>query len=157
MRKNSKEQTLLQKAKDDAFNLLSYRERSETEIKSRLSKKGYDADIIEEVVSRLKELDYLNDERFAKKWINYRINNNPRGINLIRQELRKKGINNDIIERVLPKLLPLELQMEIGLKLAHKWLAVHSDNSKLKLMQYLQNKGFGVDEIYSIIDILDFP
>lgn len=156
MRKNNKDQSVLQKAKDDAFNLLSYRERSEAEVRTRLLKKGYAPDIVEKVVARLKKLDYLNDERFAEKWINYRMKNNPRGVNLLRQELRQKGINNEVIECLLPKLVPRELQIEVGFKLAHKWLTTHSnpENRKRKLMQYLQNKGFCIDDIYSIIDKL---
>ncbi|HLV09547.1 MAG TPA: regulatory protein RecX [Halanaerobiales bacterium] len=152
--KNVKKADNNQQARDDAFNLLSYRERSEAELESRLLKKGYTQEIVRDVVQHLKELDYINDKRFAIKWINYRIKNNPRGRFLLQRELKEKGITYDIIKTTIQKLISDELEIKMGVKLACKWLDINKNKSdyKVKLMNYLQRKGFSVDKIYAILD-----
>lgn len=145
----------LQEAKNYAFRLLSYRERSKYEIKSRLLKKGYNRELARKVAADLARLDYLNDERFARKWIKDRINHKARGSNLLKYELKEKGINRHIIDTVLSELLNEELEKEMAAKLAKKWLRINKDknNYYLKLKRYLSNKGF---PSYIINDVVDY-
>ncbi len=133
----------LQQAKDYVFKLLSYRDRSEYEIVNRLKEKGYEEDIINEVLSVLYRLDYIDDNRFTHKWVKDRIKNKPRGPHLIRSELSKKGIKNSIIENVLNKYFTEETEYKIAKKLADKWLRINNDKKDylLKLKRYLHNKG----------------
>ncbi|MEJ6951632.1 regulatory protein RecX [Natronospora cellulosivora (SeqCode)] len=141
----------VQEIKDKAFNLLSYRDRSIYELKERLLQKGYLEKDILKVIDRLKELDYLNDRRFAFNWVKYRIKNRPRGKLLLKKELMEKGISEEIINDALNNLYDYELEKGIADKLAKKWLNSHSMNA-LKLKRYLYNKGFTIDIIYKIIN-----
>ncbi len=147
---------IIQQAKDYAFNLLSYRDRSRAELRKRLNKKGYNEDIIESVLSRLEELNYINDPGFARKWVRDRIKHKPRGRFLIKAELKAKGISKSIINQVLSELLDRELELELGIKQAEKWLRhkESDEENKLKLMRYLKNKGFSYSLIKEIIDSL---
>jgi len=133
----------LQKAKDYAFNLLSYRDRSKYEIRERLKKKDYDDRIIEEVISKLVDLDYLDDRRFARKWVKERINRKPRGRYMLKYELKKKGIDNKIIANILNEMVNDQVEMDITERLAEKWLLKnHSKKDRnVKLKRYLHNKG----------------
>ncbi len=65
------------KAKDYAYKLLSYRQRSTKEIKERLEKKGFPLRVIKKAIKYLSEIDYLNDESFAKFWIRAKTKANP--------------------------------------------------------------------------------
>lgn len=145
---------IIQKAKDYALQLLSYRERSFYELKKRLLDKGYSEKVINDVLLRFEELDYINDYRFAKKWVNSRIKYKPRGRYLLTKELRKKGVNQKIIDRVIYELLDKELEKKLGKKLADKWLNSRgfSKNNKAKLIRYLQNKGFPYHMINEIVN-----
>ncbi len=145
----------LQEAKNYAFRLLSYRERSKYEIKSRLLKKGYNREIAHRVIDDLSRLDYLNDERFARKWVKDRINHKPRGSNLLKYELKDKGINRHTIDQVLSELLHEELEKKMAARLAQKWLKINKDknNYYLKLKRYLANKGFPT---YIINDVVSY-
>lgn len=150
------DQEELQNAKDYVFNLLSYRDRTYFELENRLSKKGYDQDIIEKVLNRLKELGYIDDYKFAVKWVKDRLKNKPRGKILIKKELIKKGINKDIIDKVTNKIIDNNIEIKQGSKLAVKWLSSHcqKDNSfkyKLRLKRYLNNKGYSLNIINEII------
>lgn len=144
---------LIEQAKDDAFCLLSFRERSQAELEERLARKGYSNDVIAAVISRLKEMDYLNDRRFAEKWVRYRIKYKPRGKRLLRLELRKKGIDERIAGQVLNELVSDDVELDLGLRVARKWLKSHpnQENIILRLKKHLQNKGFGFQLIDRVI------
>jgi regulatory protein len=148
---------LLQKAKDDAFNLLSYRERSQAELEERLVRKGYSVQIIAEVISTLKDLNYLDDRRFARKWIKDRIRNRPRGRYVLELELGKKGIDERIIKESLADLLSEEKELELALRVARKWIKIYpqkQDDNMIKLKKHLQNKGFSLDILNKAISNL---
>lgn len=148
MKKSSENQ--IQEIKDYAFNLLSYRDRSAYEMKDRLLKKGYQEDEVVTVIKRLKELSYIDDNKFAEKWVRYRIKNKPRGSNMLKKELNSKGIEEKIINRVLEKLIDNELEVDLGCSLAKKWLKSHKEDLS-KLKRYLYYKGFPAAIIYTIL------
>lgn len=151
----------LQAAKDDAFNLLSYRERSENELRERLLKKGYKRIIINKVIARLKDLDYLNDERFAKMWVRNRISNKPRGRYYLKKELKNKGVKSSIIDSVLDRFLTDVIEKEMAGRLVEKWLNSHSIDRYneaeyyLRLKRYLHNKGFSFDLINILVSKIE--
>ena len=146
-------------AKSYALYLLSYRARSQQEIRDRLLKKGYSNDIANQVIGQLSELNYLNDPRFAELWVQSRIKNNPRGRFLIIKELADKGINRTTITEVVDKLLTEEIEINMGKTLAQKWLRKHQtdDNLTLKLKRYLQKKGFSIHLFAPIFSELNLP
>jgi regulatory protein len=90
-----------------ALELLSLRPRSEAEVRARLKRRYPDApaDTFTRVIDRLKELNYLNDADFAKYWIENRAAFAPRGRQLLKQELMKKGVARDIIDKALENYL----------------------------------------------------
>ena len=81
--------------------LLAVRPRSVAETSERLSRQGYPAPLVEEVVTRLIEMNYLDDEEFARAWIEARDRARPRGQQGLRQELSHKGVPRDVIDVVL--------------------------------------------------------
>ena len=82
-----------QKAYEAALRLLTYRPRSEQEMRQRLARRGFEASLIRETVGRLRRLGYLDDAAFARYWTESRDQLSPRAGRLIRQELRLKGID----------------------------------------------------------------
>lgn len=159
MRKNPDD--CLQSAKDDAFNLLSYRERSENELRQRLLRKGYKRGIINQVIARLKDLDYLNDKRFAEMWIRDRIANKPRGRYYLKKELKNKGIKSAVIDSLLNKFLTDGNEKEMAERLVNKWLKSHSIDKYneveyfLRLKRYLRNKGFSFDLVNTVVSKIE--
>jgi regulatory protein len=79
-------------AYDAGLRLLSYRPRSEKEMRRRLGRRGIDLRLIAETVARLKERGYLDDEAFARFWTETREATSPRAQRLIAQELRFQGV-----------------------------------------------------------------
>lgn len=80
---------------------LEARPRSIAEVRRRLSSAGYRPELIDGAVSRLEELGVLDDEAFARAWVESRDRAHPRGERAIRQELRIKGIDRLMVDAVL--------------------------------------------------------
>ncbi len=86
---------------DAAARFLETRPRSVAETRRRLTDAGYPQPLIEEVVTRLVELGYLDDAAFARAWVESRDRAHPRGEAALRRELALKGIDRDVAESVL--------------------------------------------------------
>lgn len=141
-------------ARNKAFHLLSYRERTIKEMRDRLQKKDFSAEIIEKVIEYLVEKDYLNEQRFAEMWIRSRIKHHPRGRKLIYKELNDKGVERKTINSALNEHLNREKEIDMAVYLMDKWLRRRKDedSSSYKLKNYLARKGFNYDIIYEITD-----
>ena len=86
---------------DAAARFLEARSRSVTEVRRRLTTAGYRPDLVEGAITRLAELGMLDDEAFARAWVESRDRARPRGERAIRDELRIKGIDRDVTDAVL--------------------------------------------------------
>lgn len=90
-----------QAAVERALNYISFRPRSQEEVRRYLRKKEVAPDIIEVVLERLQRLDYLDDRSFASFWIENRERFSPRGSQGLRSELRAKGVEREIVEELV--------------------------------------------------------
>ena len=86
---------------DAAARFLEARSRSVSEVRRRLGGAGYRADLVDGAIARLTELGMLDDEVFARAWVESRDRARPRGERAIREELRLKGIDRATVEVVL--------------------------------------------------------
>jgi regulatory protein len=86
---------------DAAAVFLGPRPRSVDETRRRLLKLGYPAALVETVVDRLIEMSYLDDQAFARAWIESRDRAKPRGETALRRELALKGVPKSVVDEVL--------------------------------------------------------
>jgi regulatory protein len=84
-----------------ALRFLEARQRSSDEVRRRLLLHGYRFDLVDKAVARLTELGILDDEAFAKAWVESRDRAHPRGERALRVELRQKGIDRETLEGVI--------------------------------------------------------
>ncbi len=157
--------------KERTIVLISKRLRSEFEIKRYLSKglakyfskyshyfgensDNYKNKLIEEVIDYLKNKNYIDDNKFAKFWIENRIISNKRSLNSIRSELFQKGVQNDIINKLIDNI-DSQVELETCKKIAEKkWQKINEPDEfkkKQKLFTYLSSKGFSWDTIQESI------
>jgi regulatory protein len=80
---------------------LETRSRSVLEVRRRLTSAGYRGDLVDGAIARLTELGMLDDEAFARAWVASRDRARPRGERAIREELRQKGVDREIVDLVL--------------------------------------------------------
>ena len=84
-----------------AARFLEARSRSVAEVRRRLGGAGYRTELVEGAIARLTELGMLDDEVFARAWVESRDRARPRGERAIREELRLKGIDRETVDLVL--------------------------------------------------------
>jgi len=99
-----KQQDDRHKAYDRALFYLGFRARSRSEVESYLRKKEYTPGVIAEVVTRLVEEKYLNDDEFAQTWVSNREQLKPKSRRALQYELRQKGVSDSAIENALSEL-----------------------------------------------------
>jgi regulatory protein len=86
---------------DAAAAFLSVRPRSVSETTRRLRQLGYPEGLVDGVVARLIEVGYLDDQVFARTWVESRDRAKPRGDMALRRELALKGIARDVVDEVM--------------------------------------------------------
>ena len=134
-----------QKARGYAFLLLKFRQRSENEIRQRLKKKKFNSEIIESTVSFLKDKGFIDDNYFAKTWIESRIKK-PLGIRRLKAELSIKGINKEIIDTQINEIQKSYAEEDIVGGIArgrlNKLKGIDPQKAKQRVYAYLLRRGF---------------
>ena len=85
-----------------ALNALGYRARSARELRERLARAGYLGETVDEVIARLEELGYLNDEEFARELV--RSESRKYGPRRIYGDLRRAGIEEEVAREVVEEV-----------------------------------------------------
>jgi regulatory protein len=89
------------KVLEAALRFLEARQRSAEEVRRRLLLHGYRADLVDGTLTRLMELGIVDDAAFAQAWVESRDRAHPRGQRALRAELRKKGIDRQVVDEVI--------------------------------------------------------
>jgi regulatory protein len=145
----------MNKALGYAFRLLKYRPRSEYELRQRLKRRGFTESTIRESLLFLKEKGLVDDYEFARIWVESRIKR-PLGIYRLKQELKIKGIDKNLIEQVIERIRSRYSEEETikGL-ISRRWEKLkHIDSQKAKrrIFLYLLRRGFSSDKIQEALD-----
>jgi Uncharacterized protein conserved in bacteria len=134
---------------------LSFRPRSEKELRDYLTKKQCDELTAKRILESLKRDKFINDEEFTRWWVEQRTLLKPKAIRVIKFELKQKGIDKELIESFFEENEGSD--SDAALKLAEKKLRTIHDQTdrykvKEKLGRYLAGKGFDWDTIKAVID-----
>jgi regulatory protein len=140
----------IRKAYNRAIHYLAKRMRAEKEINDYLVSKEIDEPIINEILHRLSAQKYINDEEFALAYVRTQANTTDKGPNVIKMELKEKGIAEGILIQAL-KEYPMEQQIEKATKISVKFYTKNVKESlkilKQKLEHLLLRKGYSFDVI----------
>jgi regulatory protein len=140
-----------QKIKQRAFRLLNFRDRSTRELKNRLLKIGFDPLLVDTVIEDFLGDNTLDDERFAKAFINDYTAVHTRGNVFIIRELKKRGIPLDTIMEMLETRDEKSLVKDfISKKLSH--LNKHEPRERQKIVRRLMSRGFTPEIIFGVIN-----
>lgn len=139
-----------------ALKFLASRPRSEKEISDNLKKKKAPDEIIKQVIVKLKEKKFLNDQEFATWWIEQRQRFRQKSLRIIKLELRQKGISADILESVMNQEEGVKHDTENARQLVERQFGKYKHLEKRELYQklgaFLARKGFDWDTIKESID-----
>ena len=145
----------LQKAKDAAYNYLSYRARSVKEVRDKLVQKEFAEEIIEQLVDDLQRQKLLNDREFAHRFVEARLGR-ANGSRKLAQELRRKGIETEIIDEVLGEFAATldseERAMGLLGKEAWRYRGLERDKAKRRMLGFLARRGYDAQMARSAVD-----
>jgi regulatory protein len=145
-----------EKAKQRAFRLLAMRARSEKELRAKLREKGFDVSVVEEVTARLRELNYLDDESFARQWARNLALNKLFGNRRIEAGLVEKGIPLPLIRQVLTEVREELTERKAIILLIRKKMdngaGKMDDRERRRLAQSLMGKGFPPGLVFDILN-----
>lgn len=147
-------QALEAKAYFAALGQLSYRRRSRRELADYLSRKDYDEDIADAVLSRLESLGLVDDAAFAAAWIADRQLLRPRSTRTLFGELRQKGIATEIINDSLT-VIDESSELNVLTDLIERKRRQSAFADPQKLMGFLARQGYAYDRIKKALARLD--
>ena len=139
------------RARDTAFRLLTRREHSRAELYDKLTVRGYDSDIVNDLLTSLAAEDLVSDHRYAQALVAHRVNTGY-GPRRIMMELKDKGVAPEIIDQTL---LSSEVDWDELLRAQHNRKFGVSKAGSFKewarRAQYLDRRGFGTDSIRRVM------
>ena len=138
----------MQQAVDRAYNYLSYRPHSREEVRRYLRRKETPPAIIDAALARLEQLDLVNDHAFASFWVESREQFSPRGARALKNELRMKGVEREVVEELIDDEKDEERAMLAGRKKALSLVRIPTMDFatfRTRLGSFLQRRGFGYE------------
>lgn len=143
---DSKERALQQ-----ALLFLSYRARSEKEIRQNLLKHEYSEDVIEITLQRLRDTGLANDNDFARAWVENRNTFRPRSRRALTMELRQKGLDEETVKSAVSDVDESALAYDTARKRASRFQGLEWSEFRKKLSEYLARRGFPYSVIAPVV------
>ena len=138
---------IISRAKNRAFRLLTRRDMTTKEIIQKLKQTGYNDYIINKIIIFLEEYNFVNDEEYVRKYVNY--NQDKKSKKQISFELIKKGIPREIVNDYIESTDICEEENAYNLLLKkYRNINTMDDKTKRRMINYLIRKGYN----YSLIN-----
>jgi regulatory protein len=158
---NLNRQNKIYQAKQTALNILSRRDHSKKELERKLYQRKIEKEIIEEVIQELSNLNYLDDVRFTKEYLEEKLRLKTSGKEKIKKELFAKGVSRDIIIDVLDEKGDID-ETDVALNLANKKMKLISRKNqdkwkiKQKIYSFLLSRGYDYETIEKVLNNINF-
>jgi regulatory protein len=143
-----------EKCYNAALRYLGYRPLSESEMRQKLARRGFDEDCIGATIGRLREKGLMDDAEFARFWKDNRQSFGPRSRWLIGQELKQKGVPQEAIDSVLDDVDDSENAYNLGRIKAKLLKDCDYETFRRRLGDHLKRRGFGYGVIINTIERL---
>ncbi len=149
--KKIKSNSELDKTYNRALYYLQYGPRTEFQMKNYLLQKGFGQEYIERVIQKLIDNNYLNDLEYAKNFIIEKQTIKLKSISYIKAHLKKRGIQNEIINKSIEDLDNQDQHEIIKILINKKYKQNSKLHDKQKMTQYLLRQGFIYNDVSKAI------
>jgi regulatory protein len=137
----------LEVAHGRALDYLSYRPRSEAEMRDYLTDKDFPDTVVEETIARLGRAGLVDDREFARYWCDNRARFRPRGKRMLRYELRQKGVPSSAIVEALESYDESAAMEKVAAEQARRLQHLPPDLARRRLSERLARRGFSYELI----------
>ena len=138
------------RARGAALRLLSLKPRTVSEIRERLLRR-FDADSVEQTVSRLLNEGLLDDANYAQQWRDSRERRRPRSRRMIARELKDRGVAAHLIEDALEGYDSPEAARRAAARYAQRQSASDRVTFDRRVGAYLARRGFETNVIREVL------
>ncbi len=145
------EEESLAAARVAAERYLSYRPRSVAESRRHLEGKGYPESIVEMVVNQLVSRGLLDDQAFARFWVEQRETFKPRSARALRAELAQKGVSRQVVDDAVADQDDLDSARAAARQRLYRLESLAEDAFRLQLGRALQRRGFGYGTVKTVV------
>lgn len=149
------EQLQAEDARERAFQqamlFLSYRARSEAEIRQNLRKHEIPEAVIQQTLERLRQDGLANDSQFASAWVENRVTFRPRSRRMMAMELKQKGIDEEAIRSAVETVDDEAAAYEAAQKKATRFKSLEWNDFRKKLSEFLARRGFSYSTISPVV------
>jgi regulatory protein len=144
-----------EKAREAALRLLAVRARSEGELDDRLKRKGFDERTSAEVVSRLKNVGLVDDEDFARAWVDEKLRLRPCGPRRLVQELLTRRVPRAVADRVVAETFSEHDELEVARRAAapkvRSQAKLEPAKRRARLQSFLLRRGFSYEVASTLV------
>ena len=137
----------LQDCLNAAYHYLSYRPRSEGELRQWLHRRGFANEVAEKTIVKLREQNFIDDLTFAQFWKDNRLSFRPKSKRLIKKELRDKKVAAEIIEQVTEDIDDEAIAYKLGSNRISTLAHLDYPDFYRRLSSYLAYRGFTYEVI----------
>ena len=134
----------------NALRYAAMRLRSQWELESYLQRKQASPELAEQIIGKLSNLQFIDDETFARSWVENRHLLRPTSKRKLQQELQTKRVPSDIIQKVLQDDEVTDRESLYNIVERKRRQTKYQDD--LKLMQYLARQGYSYSDIKQTLD-----
>ena len=139
---------------DSALRLLSYRQRSEAELRNRLARKSVPPEIVADSIERLRSAGLLDDEEFARSWVESRDQRAPRSRRLAASELRALGVTRGVVEEAAAAIDERDAAYRAAERRAHSLAALPHAEFRRRIGGLLLRRGFDYEIVRETVQEL---
>jgi regulatory protein len=132
-------------ARQQALRFLSYRPRSTAEVEAALLRKGHAEDVVAEAIARLQRGGLIDDEAFARFWVDNRTQFKARSAKALRYELRQKGVEKEVIDEAVEEVDDEAAAWAAVESKVGRWEALEQRDFEQKVIAHLGRRGFNFD------------
>jgi len=143
-----------EQAYERALSFLTYRPRSTQEVRRYLAGKNIPVGLVEQTIHRLTEAGLLNDQEFARYWVENRESFRPRGARALRFELKGKGVGDQAIDAATQEVDEDESAYRIARNQALRLRQADRDTFRRRLGGFLTRRGFSYETVRATVDRL---
>ncbi|MCX7832625.1 MAG: RecX family transcriptional regulator [Ignavibacteria bacterium] len=138
-----------------AYKYLSYKQRTEQELRNKLQNSKISKKNIEKIIRFFREHNFINDESYVKSLIVSEVSKKPKGKKLLKAKLKQKGISEEIINSAISRYVSEDIEEANAKTLLEKYLKKIKkyplEKQKQKSYRYLISRGFEYDTVSNIL------
>jgi regulatory protein len=140
-----------ERAFQQAVLFLSYRVRSEAEIRQNLRKHEIPDAVIDQTLERLRQNGLADDTKFASAWVENRNTFRPRSRRMMAMELKQKGLGDEAIQAAVQTVDDEAAAYEAAQKRAPRFKTLEWNDFRKKLSEFLARRGFSYSVISPVV------